>query len=326
MLRLGKGLLNRAIGRMLLAALIILFFLPSRADAGTFDRRRAKADIERQCGFGPRIPGSEAHRQCRDWIYAQLEELGYRAWYQPFGAELALSGESVIAWNIWGLPQTQQFDDDRLSSATEPFIVLSAHWDTRPWADQEPGRERLTFDGANDGAAGVAMLLGIARAIQGTPMADRVVLAFYDAEDAGWNRSADTWVLGSQFAAENPPAWLEDLYLGINLDMVSHKGVELRREEASEEAAPEAMDRLWRIGGDLAPRIFIDESRPAMVDDHLPFIRAGYRYIDLIGLPYAYWHRVGDTPDQCDPVTMNQVAGVVIEFIRQELKRVDVGE
>ncbi|MBK7853867.1 MAG: M28 family peptidase [Bacteroidetes bacterium] len=49
-------------------------------------------------------------------------------------------------------------------------ILLCAHWDTRPWADRDSIDKYKPFDGANDGASGVAVLLEIARAIQTAPL------------------------------------------------------------------------------------------------------------------------------------------------------------
>ena len=45
--------------------------------------------------------------------------------------------------------------------------MLCAHWDSRPYADQdEKSNHQKPIDGANDGASGVGVLLEIARQIQ----------------------------------------------------------------------------------------------------------------------------------------------------------------
>ena len=279
------------------------------------------AAIERQCEFGPRIPGSEGHAACRQWISQQIAEIGLTLWEQPFAARLAMNGAEAKASNLWGLPRGVA--DDSTDAATgPPLIILSAHWDTRPWADQEPaGRPTRPFLGANDGGSGVALALELARSLKDTPLFDQIVLVFFDAEDSGIQNVDESWCLGSQFAAANLPEWIGRVRLGINLDMVAGRGMKLYRESYSQEAQPGAMNRLWRIGRDLSPDIFVDATRGAIIDDHLAFIRAGVPFIDLIGLPYPYWHRLGDRPERCDPEVMRRLGMVLKEFIRAELRR-----
>jgi hypothetical protein len=102
--------------------------------------------------------------------------------------------------------------------------------------------------------------------------------------------------------------------------MIASRNVELRREGWSEDSAPGAMDRLWKIGGDLAPRTFIDEPRPPVMDDHVPFILKGFRYIDLVGLPNPTWHKLSDTPENLDRRSISIVGRVLLEFLGQELR------
>ena len=289
------------------------------AAAGSFDGARALADVRAQCGFGPRIPGTEGHASAGAWIKDQIAELGWTLWEQPFSARLAMTGANVKASNLWALPKglTRAGTGE---TSEEPLIIISAHWDTRPWADREPrGRPNRPFLSANDGASGVAIALGIARAVKDTPLADRLVLAFFDAEDSGIQNVDESWCLGSRHAAANPPDWIRRVRLGINLDMVGHRGLKLSREIHSLRAEPAAMARLWRTGRSLAPEIFTRGTVGPILDDHYPFIQAGVPYIDLIGLPYAYWHRMQDTPEQCDAGVMERLALVLIEFIKNEL-------
>lgn len=290
--------------------------------AAPFDADRAMDDIRAQCDLGPRIPGTKAHAEAREWISARLAEAGLKVWEQPFQTELALiEQENVQAWNIWGVPASA--DDASDAAGGQDLILLSAHWDTRPWADRDRAEGgRAAFDGANDGAAGVAAILEIIRSLRGTRLEGRVAVVFFDAEDSGLNGAGneETWCKGSQFAVANLPHWFERVRLGINLDMIAGADLVLRREPHSIESAPDEVEALWRIGRDFAPKIFISEKMPPMIDDHLAFVKAGYPYIDLIGLPYKHWHRTGDTPENCDPVIMRKVAGILVQFIRHELR------
>lgn len=294
----------------LFATLFGLFY--AVCPAATFDGERAMADIAAQCAFGPRIPGTPGHAACREWIKKQIEEAGLTVWEQPFEARLRLTGKKEDAVNIWGFPGG--------GAPKKSFFALTAHWDTRPFADQEPeGGKREPFLGANDGGSGVAVALGIVRALKDSPLRDRIALIFFDAEDSGIQQEIDSWCLGSRFAVANAPAWFRDhLRLGINLDMVAARGLQLHREVGSERDQPDAIRKLWRIGLDLAPEVFVNEPIGPITDDHLPFIEAGFPFIDLIGFPYAEWHRMSDLPEACDAGVMSGVARAMMEFMRRE--------
>jgi hypothetical protein len=309
---------------VLLVLAFMIHHAVSASGEESFDGERALADTKTQCDFGARIPGTEPHVKTRDWIVAEIEKIGLVAWLQPFEAHLALIEKDAPAWNIWAMPKAVAEARERGETPEGPFIVIGAHWDTRPLADDEPpGRPQLPVTGANDGAAAVAMGLELARAIEGTPLADRVILGFWDAEDAGTSGSDATWCIGSQYAAANwkeQTPFLGKMKLGINLDMVAGRGLQLEREGNSLDEQPGAMRRLWSIGMRRAPNMFLNRDGNYYTDDHMSFIDVGLPFIDLIGLPhYRYWHKVGDTPDKCDPATMATLGNVLIEFVRGEI-------
>lgn len=281
--------------------------LGCRAPAQTFDGERAMQLIREQCDLGPRIPGTEAHDLGRQWIVNQLESLGYHVWEQRFEVTLPLNGDRVTATNIWGIPSPD--------GPTAPALMLSAHWDTRPWADQEPGTIKPTLPGANDGGSGVAAALEIARQLASHPTSTSVVLAFWDAEDAGIQSDLDSWALGAQHASLNPPPWIDRVTLGINLDMVGGEDLYMRRETYSIESAPKAVEALWTIGRALSPRRFSGEAPILMVDDHLPWIHAGLPFVDMIGWPYAHWHRRSDSPENCSAESLQAVGLTVLHYI-----------
>lgn len=299
--------------------------LTSAAWAGDFDGRRAMASIEAQCGFGPRIPGTKPHRECRAWIKKQIEAVGLKVWEQNFRARIDLTSTHADAWNIWALPPGLHKSMEAEGDKNTSYLLVSAHWDTRAFTDHEVGTQRRqTNSGANDGASGVAVALEIARAIQGTPLEGRIILAFFDAEDGGLDGSNRGWCLGSLHAVSNLPPWYGRVRLGINLDMIAGRGLRLAREAYSDRAAPGAMDRLWDIGGALAPELFITDSIGPIIDDHYSFIQAGLPFIDLIGLPYPYWHKIGDDPDKCSAEVMDRLGTVLMEFLGRELIRKEV--
>ena len=277
-------------------------------DARAFDGDRALESVAQQCALGPRVPGQVGHERGRRWIAERIRELGMQVQEQPFRARLALSGVEVDAVNLWGVPNAD--------GPTTPAILLSAHWDTRPWADRDPSRSNPPLDGANDGASGVAMVLELARSLRESDLRDRVAIAFWDAEDGGVNGDDATWALGARHAAANPLPWIDRIVLGINLDMVGGEDLMLVPEIYSQSAAPGVVAEIWALGRRIAPDRFANGPARRVLDDHVPWIEAGLPFVDMIGLPYRYWHTAGDRLENCSAEVMESVGNVMLMYIQ----------
>jgi len=89
----------------------------------------------------------------------------------------------------------------RFNPDAEKQILLGAHWDTRPWADQEPKRDDQLkpIIGANDGASGVAVLLALADIFHHNELTIGVTLLFLDGEDLGMSGESESYAQGSLF-------------------------------------------------------------------------------------------------------------------------------
>lgn len=281
-----------------------------------FDADAVLRDIGEQCAFGPRVPGTKGHGACRDWIEDQIAAAGWFPWKQSFEACIAITSSQVTAHNVWGLPKAP----DAMAEAGAPLLVLSAHWDTRAIADEDPpGEERRACPGANDGGSGVAMALELARCLKSTVLWPHLVLAFFDAEDSG-GTSVSSWCLGSRYAAKARPSWFGNVTLGVNLDMVAGANLEIGLERTSLRAAPDVYSRLWRIGRQRAPELFATRRFRTIVDDHSPFVEVGIPYIDVISTRYAHWHRSDDTPDKCDREVVQRLGEILLIFLVEELE------
>lgn len=299
---------------------------PPAVERPAFDADRAFADLEAQCDFGPRIPGSEAHAQCLAWLQQQLADRGATVITQEFSSSTGLSAEVYDFTNVAGL-----FAAD----AAGPPLLLGAHWDSRARADHDPApalRNQPVL-GANDGASGVAVLLEIARALQVRAPDRPIMIAFFDAEDQGDTGSRlpnAGWILGSQYMADNWPnelPWPEEMIL---LDLVGGDEVhnprvgtplnsddrfELLMERNSLQQAPDLVDRIWTIAEGLGHEAFVRTQGQTIIDDHIPFLNAGVEAIDIIEFVPPEWHTTDDTPEHCSPNSLLQVGDTVLEFI-----------
>jgi Zn-dependent M28 family amino/carboxypeptidase len=209
-------------------------------------------------------------------------------------------------------------------AATERVLML-AHWDTRPKAERSPnlGQQRLPVPGANDGASGVAVLLGVADALRQRAPAMGVDLLFVDGEDYGdWSDPDHHDVLiGARWFAAHQPAAYQPLF-AVLFDMVGDKDLQILQEQYSVTEAPEVVQRVWRAAADLGyERVFVPTVGPALTDDHVPLQRAGIRTIDVIDFTYGpdngYWHTTDDTIDKVSAASLQIVGDVAVALVRQ---------
>lgn len=271
----------------------------------TFDSTRAYADLKKQVAFGPRIPGTTGHASCRDWIISELTKAGVKASRQDFS--LTLDGKKLPMTNILA----------QINPEAKKQILLCAHWDTRPTADQEIADDKINkpIPGANDGASGVAVLLEVARQLQKNPPKNTgVQFVFFDGEDYGPH--TDRMFLGAAHYAKNPA--LPKPNYAILIDMIGDKNLEIAREVNSDRMAPEVLDKIFGAAKALNVKQFVNETGPEIMDDHLPLQAAGWKAVDLIDFDYGPWHTLDDTPDKCSPASLKAVGDVLAKVVHDE--------
>jgi hypothetical protein len=268
---------------------------------GTFNAKRAFAYLEKQCEFGPRVPGTTIHQETGAYLFAELEKYADEVVFQPF--QFQHQDRMIQMNNILA-----RFGEDSGGK-----ILLAAHWDTRPFADQDPNpvNRNTPILGANDGASGVAVLLEVARVLKSKPPPTPVVIVLFDGEDYG--RTVSTMFLGSTHFAENMGRWEADF--GILLDMVGDRTLELPMERYSWNAARDLTEAIWRRAEELGLPAFQRRLGPAIMDDHLPLIQSGLPTINIIDFDYPHWHTVEDTPDKCSAESLEVVGRLVLDII-----------
>jgi len=288
--------------------ILLLFFEVYGADfSGKFNKLRAYEHLVNQCNFGPRVPGSEAHLKCLEYIKEGLEKSGFKVELQTFKKYSSLLGQEIELVNIVGI----------INPDIKKRICLSAHWDTRPIAEEDMKDKNSPIPGANDGASGVGILLEVARVLSENKPECGVMIVFFDGEDLGFKEKISEYCLGSQYFAENAL----DKYpfdLGINIDLVGDKDLVLKKEIYSLHSSNETVDRIWEIGKSISRKAFSDEQGRMILDDSVPFIQKGKKYINLIDYDYTYWHTLADTPDKCSPESLDIIGKTLLKFIYKE--------
>ena len=283
---------------------------------GNFDADSAYKYLARQVEFGPRVPNTEAHRNTGDWLSRELQRHGAKVIEQH--AQLkAFDGTILNARNILG-----QFNPD-----SKERLLLLAHWDCRPWADQDPDPQKRTLpvDGANDGASGVAVLLEIARQLSLNPVKKGIDILFVDAEDWGTEGDDDSWALGTQYFAENPPMAKASPQAAILLDMVGGQNATFCREYFSERSNPRLAEEIWQTAQQLGyGNMFLNQMGSAIMDDHIQLIKAGIPSIDIIEYHpdnqtgfNPRWHTTSDNMEGISKETLGAVGKTLMTFLRK---------
>lgn len=283
----------------------------SGAGAATqFDGDSALSYVRQQVAFGPRVPNTEGHRRTGDWILAHLRRTADTVEVQAF-EHVTEAGDTLRLRNLIG----------RFRPGETARVLYLAHWDTRPRSDQAAnlGERRIPVPGANDGASGVAVLLGVADVLARQPPAVGVDLLFVDGEDYG-NFSGPDVMLGSRYYARASDPDRLPLF-AVLFDMIGDADLQIPQEPNSLNRAPEVVSRVWAVARDLGyQRVFVDRVGPAITDDHLPLLDAGVRAILLMDFSYgpgnAYWHTPLDTPDKVSARSLQIVGDVAVTLVQ----------
>lgn len=288
-----------------------------------FDADSAYTYVDRQVSFGPRVPNMQGHKDCGNYLAAELERFGAKV-YQQEATLKAYDGTPLECRNIIG-----SFHPEK-----DKRILLFAHWDTRPFSDEEknPALHRKPIDGADDGASGVGALLEIARQIGMKAPNVGIDIIFFDAEDYGipdfdhekYNYADDTWCLGTQFWAKNPHILNYKAEFGILLDMVGAKDAVFYKEQTSMRYAARYVDEVWETARNLGyGKYFINGNGGNLIDDHVYVINGrGIPCLDIINYdPKSnkgfrdHWHTQNDNMQNIDRDVLKAVGQTVLEVI-----------
>ncbi|MCE2823335.1 MAG: M28 family peptidase [Bacteroidota bacterium] len=281
--------------------------------------------VKKQVDFGPRVPGSAAHKACADWLVKAFEQRGMTVLRQPFKAKTyfgTLDAVNIVAQYKPELPNR---------------ILLCAHWDSRHIADKDNKDKEKPIDGADDGASGVAVMLELARMVQQNPVNYGIDFICFDAEDLGDDRdaaggsvlqqnsanTAETWCLGSQYWGKNPHKPGYRAKFGILLDMVGAAGARFPREGYSMANAPDVVNRIWGTAAELGYQdLFTPNQAGGITDDHYYVMKyTQIPTVDIIGMPKEppmfgdHHHTHFDNISIIDSEVMRKVGHVVATVI-----------
>jgi len=277
--------------------------------AGPFNGDQALAYVRTFMEFGPRVPGTDAHKRAGDWITTEMR-LRADTVYEQAWTHTTKSGQSIPLRNVIA----------RFNPMAEERLLYVTHWDSRPVADKSrtDSLRNLPTPGANDGGSGVGLFLALGDVLKATPPTIGVDLVFVDGEDYGtFSPDVDVLLGSTYFAGHLPSASYQPLF-GVVFDMIGEKDLRIEQEGHSVEKAPEVVERVWRTASDLGyGNIFVPSSIYPITDDHLPLLNKGLRVIDVIDIDYAYHHTVEDTIDKLSARSLKAVGDVAWKLLQR---------
>ena len=289
----------RALG---LVVALLATLAASCSDAAGPDGARALERVKHQVAAGSRVSGTPGNTAVRDWIAGEVARLGGHVERQAFVDTVA--GQAWPLTNVIG----------RFGPASGRRIALYAHFDTRPWCDEDPdpAKQKQYCPGANDAGSGVAVLLEVAEQMHVKPPAVGVDLVFLDGEDFGRTTQPDEYGRGSLGYAKRlpPPGDPARPVAGFLFDMVGDKDLGIWSEANSAQRATNLVQLVAEAAHATGAKHFHPEIRYTLVDDHIPLLDARMPAVDIIDFDYRAWHTSRDLPDQVSAESLEEVSRV----------------
>ena len=300
----------------------------TNSQLSTFSADSAYTYIAQQLAFGARVPGTQAHEACGDWLVSELARHGAQ-----------VKNQHGTMTNYAGKPQAIRNIVAILEGNTSHAILLCAHWDCRPWSDEEELYENR-FEpvmGANDGASGVGVILEMVRQLSirksKGEFIPTVQVVFFDCEDMGTpahftgSQRDHTWCLGSQYWAQQLKIQNSKFKInyGVLLDMVGDPSATFPKEYFSMQYARGYVEQLWRTAQRLGyGRYFVQQATYYPITDDHYYVNtiAGIPCVDVIDYKTntetgfaEWWHTQHDDIQNINKQTLQAVGETVLTTI-----------
>ena len=274
-----------------------------------FDSASAFNYLKTQVEFGPRVPDTEAHRREAAWLDSLLRPRADTLIVQSW-THVTAHGDSLRLVNYVA----------RFRPAATKRLLFLAHWDSRPTADSPTSTDSTKpVPGANDGASGVALLLGVADVLKRAPPTVGVDLLFDDGEDYGdFTKTPNDVLIGARYYAAHPAPGPQPLY-AVLFDLIADKDLQIFQEGNSLVGAPEVVELVWDTAKELGyAGTFVATPKHTLIDDHIELQKVGIRAIDVVDFDYPSWHTKDDTIDKVSAASLQIVGDVAVALVRRE--------
>lgn len=279
-----------------------------------FDKKRVMEYLQQICDLGPRISGTKEMEKLQAMLTKHFEAHGGKVELQRFKKRQRSQEKETPMANLIA----------RWNPDAKRRIILCAHYDTRPRADEEPDpRDQVKpFLGANDGGVGPALMMELAHHLKDLDLKVGLDFVLFDAEEFIWDnrpeeRGGDWYFLGSHHFAERYAEARRkhrdhpEYVAAVLVDLIGGKDARFPYEQYSFTQAGHLVKEIWGIAKELKIDAFVEKMGTAVRDDHLPLLDVGIPAINIIDFSYPHWHRLSDVPANCSAESIEKVARVV---------------
>lgn len=299
---------------------------PKKSEFGTagdqgaevkFEPERALKYLKQLCDIGPRISGTAGMKRQQEVIEKHFKGLGATVTRQEFKAQQRSQKNQTDFVNL-----IVSWHPDRARR-----VLLCAHYDTRPIADQEANRANWTkpFVSANDGTSGVALLMELGHHMKDLKCEYGVDFVLFDGEEFVFETDrlggGDRYFIGSEHFADqylkSKDARKFKYEAGVLFDLCGGKDADLKVELYSYEAAKPLVDQIWGVAKAVGAKSFKYEKGYEVQDDHLALNRVGIPTVDVIDFDYPHWHKLSDTADKVSGGQLAEVSKVITTWLQK---------
>jgi Zn-dependent M28 family amino/carboxypeptidase len=265
-----------------------------------FSASNAWSEVEAFVALGPKPAFSVAGSAAATHIESRLRAHGLEPAIDVF-TDLTPNGPRILRNVVAELP------------GATGLVVLVSHYDTKSGIS-------TNFAGANDSGSSSGLLIELARCLRGAgPLPVGVMVAFVDGEECLEAYGPRDGLHGSRRLAGRLADAKRDVLGVIVMDMIGDSDLTVtipRNSSAS------LMNLAFKAAHRAGVREKFSIADIAIVDDHVPFLQAGMRAVDLIDFHYGstpgandYWHTASDTMDRLSPESLSAVGRVVLHMV-----------
>lgn len=292
-----------------------LYDLSANKPTPKFSGDKAYKFIEEQVAFGPRNPNSQGARMAIDY---------FKNFFEENDAKVELQNFQYTGYNSERLDLTNIIA--KYNPEAKRRIILCAHWDTRPRADEDKDESKKDKPilGANDGGSGCGVLMEMATILKNNPIDYGVDIILFDGEDYGESADLENFCIGSKYFGATKDLTYQPVF-AILLDLIGDKEAKYPQDLESVNKAPEVVNMVWGIAKTIGASRFISATGDGIYDDHVPLNQSGIKTINIIDADIVgadsdierrnYWHTHNDNMENIDPEALQQVGDVLVKLI-----------
>lgn len=269
------------------------------------DGEIALTEVRNFVSLGARDSGTPGAKQAATYIASSLKELGIDPMIDEFSEDTATG--KITFRNIIGV----------IPGKERKTVILGSHYDTKSGISDD-------FAGANDSGSSTGLLLALAAQLKAQDtMPFDIILAFLDGEECIKRYGSTDGLHGSKRLAKTLVSnQLKDRVLAvIIIDMIGDRDLQI---SIPRNSTPKLISLVFNAAKTTGTRKYFSLSDSMILDDHVPFLKAGMPSIDLIDFKFGsapgkndYWHTTNDTMDKVSADSLEITGNVVLEMLKQ---------